>query len=246
VRESAAALTAFRDDPSGLVTACRRIVSRQLTCGSLWWLCSRMLCAADPHVEARTAVAEIEDDTTPRRLAAALPDDATVLVLGWQTQVASGVGRRGDVEVLVVDTLGEGASFVRHLESRDVEAVDVPLSGLGTAASMADLVVLEASAVGPDAVLATAGSLAAAAVAHHAGVPVWVVAGVGRVLPARVWGALVDRLDLDAERWDLEDELVPFDLIDQVVGPSGLELPADTLRRTDCPIAPELFKPDIT
>ena len=156
MRESAAALTAFRDDPSGLVTACRRIVSRQLTCGSLWWLCSRMLCAADPHVEARTAVAEIEDDTTPRRLAAALPDDATVLVLGWQTQVASGVGRRGDVEVLVVDTLGEGASFVRHLESRDVEAVDVPLSGLGTAASMADLVVLEASAVGPDAVLATA------------------------------------------------------------------------------------------
>ena len=40
-----------------------------------------------------------------------------------------------------------------------------------------------------------AGSHAAAAVAHHAGVPVWVVAGVGRVLPQRMWEALTQRLD---------------------------------------------------
>ena len=33
---------------------------------------------------------------------------------------------------------------------------------------------------------------------------------------------------------------------DQVVGPTGLETTADTIARTDCPIAPELFKRDIT
>src|ERR1700712_4613518 len=158
VRESAGALMSFADDPSGLVTACRRIVSRQLACGSMWWLCSRILTAPEPIAEARAAVAEIEDDTTPRRLAAALPEDCSVLALGWQSLVANGLARRGDVEVLVVDVLGEASSFVRHLESRDVEGVEVPLSGLGAAAAEADLVILEASAWGADAFLAVSGS----------------------------------------------------------------------------------------
>ena len=94
VRETAAALASFANDPSGLVTACRRIVSRQLTAGSLWWLCSRMLCAADPFAEARLAVDEIEDDPTPRRLATELADGATAVVV---------VGDRGPVAVEVVD-----------------------------------------------------------------------------------------------------------------------------------------------
>ena len=133
-----------------------------------------------------------------------------------------------------------------NLESRDVDGVDVPVSGLGAAAVEADLVIIEASAFGPQALLAASGSRAAAAVAHHAGVPVWAVVGVGRVLPGRVWDALVSRLDEHQDRWDLDDEVVPLDLVDRVVGPNGLETTADTIARTDCPIAPELFKPDIT
>lgn len=240
------ALSSFRDDPSGLVTACRRIVSRQLTSGAIWWLCSRILCAADPWSEAQLAVDEIEQDTTARRLAAALPDDCSAAVLGWQPAVASALARRGDVEVLVIDTLGEAMSFVRHLESRDVIGIEVPLSGLGAAAANADLTILEASAVGPGEFIGVAGSRAAAAVARDAGHPVWMVAGVGRVLPARVWDALVSRLDLGDEPWDAEDEIISLSLVDQVAGPAGLELPAETAARTDCPIAPELFKSDIT
>lgn len=236
----------FRDDPSGLVTACRRIVSRQLTSGAIWWLCSRILCSPDPWAEAQLAVDEIEADTTPRRLAAALPDDCSAVVLGWQSTVAAALARRGDIEVLVIDTLGEAMSFVRHLESRDVSGIEVPLSGLGAAAAAGDVVVLEASAVGPNDFIGVAGSRAAAAVARDAGVPVWLAAGVGRILPGRVWDALMSRLDLDDEPWDAEDEVVSLGLIDWVAGPSGLELPADTAARTDCPIAPELFKPDIT
>src|SRR5262249_441908 len=110
----------------------------------------------------------------------------------------------------------------------------------------ADVVILEASAWGPERFLAVSGSHAAAAVAHHAGVPVWAVVGVGRVLPGRVWDALVDRLDADLERWEADDEVVPVDLVTHVVGPSGLEDPEATMRRADCPIAPELFKQDIT
>ncbi len=246
VSETAGALLAFADDPSALVTACRRIVSRQLASGTLWWLCSRVLCAPEPAAEARAAVDEVADDPTPRHLAAALPDDCTITVLGWQQTIATALARRGDVSVLVVDTLGEAASFVRFLESRDVDATEVPLSGLGSAVAASDLVVCEASAVGPSSFLAVAGARAAASVAHTAGLPFWLVAGVGRVLPARVWEALESRLDLDEEAWDADDEVVPLQLVDSVIARTGV-LDVDALSQlVDCPIAPELFKPDIT
>jgi hypothetical protein len=246
VRETAAALASFGDDPSGLVTACRRIVGRQLTAGAMWWLCSRMLCAPDPLAEARHAVAEIEDDATARQLAHALTDAASVLVIGWPAQVAEGIARRGDLEVLVADVGGDGSSLVGHLRHRDVDAVDVPVAGLGAAAAEVDLVLLEASAAGPERFVAAAGSRAAAAVARDADRQVWLVAGVGRVLPARVWRALEDRLDDLADPWDLDEEAVPLSLVDHVIGPDGPQPPADLALRCDCPIAPELFKADIT
>lgn len=245
VRETATALAAFSGDPSGLVTACRRIVSRQLTSGPIWWLCSRMLCAVDPWAEAGVAVDDIEADPTSRRLAEAIPDDAVVAVIGWQPQVAAAIARRGDVEVRVIDALGEADSFVRHLGSRGLDAYEIPISGLGAAVASADLVLLEATAFGSEGLMIS-GSMAAAATARHAGVPVWTVGGVGRVLPGRIWSTLVDRMDLADEPWDADDELVALDLVDLVAGPAGLESSEDALRRCDCPIAPELLRADIT
>lgn len=246
VSETAGALLAFADDPSALVIACRRIVSRQLESGTLWWLCSRVLCAPDPAAEARAAVDEVSDDPTTRHLAAALPDGATITVLGWQQTIANALARRGDVSVLVVDALDEAASFVRFLESRDVDATEVPLSGLGAAVASSDLVVAEASAVGPSSFLAVAGTRAAASVARTAALPFWLVAGVGRVLPTRVWEALESRLDLAEEAWEADDEVVPLQLVDSVISRNG-PTEAEALQQlVDCPIAPELFKPDIT
>lgn len=246
VAETAMALAAFADDPVALVTACRRIVSRQLTCGGLWWLCSRMLCSPEPRAEARRAVDEVEADATGRHLAAALPDGGRVLVLGFPPALAEALVRRGDVEVWVVDAAGEGSDFAHHLRRRDVEVVEIPVGGAGAAAAEADLVLLEASAASPGAFLAVAGSRAAAAVARHAGVPVWLVAGVGRILPERVWDALVGRLEVGDEPWELPDEVVPLDLVDVVVGPAGPDEVSALAARIDCPIAPELFKADIT
>ena len=67
VRETAQALAAFRDDPSGLVAACRRIVDRHPTSAPLWWLCARVLTSPDGQREAWAAVDEIEDDRTAAR-----------------------------------------------------------------------------------------------------------------------------------------------------------------------------------
>jgi len=242
VRETAGALAAFGGDPAGLVTACRRIVSRHPGSGPLWWLCSRVSTATEPMAEAWRAADEIEDDPTPSALAAALPDDATVCILGWPDLVGAAVPRRGDLDVLVIDALGEGSGLVRVLARADVGATDVAVSGVGGAAAAADLVLLEANAVGPNAALAVAGSRAAAAVAHHAGTPVWMVAGRGRLLPRRIWEHVEALHDQSTDPWDADDDIVPLDLVDRLVGPDGPESVVAGLRRTDCPIAPELLK----
>jgi hypothetical protein len=242
VRETAQALAAFRDDPSGLVAACRRIVDRHPTSAPLWWLCARVLTSPDGHREAWEAVEEIEDDRTAAELALALPEDATACVIGWPEVVGEALPPRGDVEVLAVDSLGEGSGLVRRLVQSGIDAVDVPTSGLGAAVASSDVLLLEAVAVGPTGFVAVSGSLAAAAVARHAEVPVWLAAGAGRLLPARMWDALAGRrATRAADPWDLDEEVVPLALVDVVCGPNGLEPPREALRRTDCPVAPELF-----
>lgn len=242
VRETAHALAAFHDDPAGLVAACRRIVDRHPTSAPLWWLCARVLTSPDGHREAWAAVEEIEADRTSAELAFALPEDSTACVIGWPELVGEGLLPRGDVDVLAVDSLGEGSGLVRRLLQAGIEAVDVPMSGLGAAVSSSDVLLLEAVAVGPTGFVAVSGSLAAAAVARHAEVPVWLAAGVGRLMPTRMWEALAGRrATRAADPWDLDEEVVPLDLVDQVCGPQGLEGPADARRRVDCPVAPELF-----
>ena len=96
--------------------------------------------------------------------------------------------------------------------------------------------------MGPGGMVAPAGSHAAAAVARHAGLPVWAVGGVGRVLPGRLWDALAARLEEDDEPWLAAEELVPAELVDNVVGPDGVRPTADAIGTPTCPVAPELLK----
>jgi hypothetical protein len=242
-REAAGALAAFGDDPAGLVTACRRLVDRQPTCGPMWWLAARVLGApGDGAGEAWRAAEELEDDATVDQLIRHLPDDALVTVLGWPEQAGAALRRRGDARVLVVDAAGEGGGLVRRLVNAGVDAELVDEGGLGPAAAASDVVLLEAAALGPGGFVGIAGSRAAAAVGRHAGAKVWLAAGVGRVLPGRLWQALAGRLDDDGEPWEAVDELVPLDLVDAVVGPAGVQPPDEAVRRADCPVAPELLK----
>lgn len=242
VRETAQSLSAFHHDPPALVAACRRIVDRHPTSGPLWWLCASVLTAPDGRAAAWEAVEAIEQDATVGELGFALPDDATACVVGWPEIVGEALPRRGDVEVLAVDSLGEGSGLVRRLMHAGIDAVDVPTSGLGAAVINSDVLLLEAVAAGPEGFVAVSGSLAAATAARYAEVPVWVAIGVGRWLPARMWEAMVGRFATrGADPWDLDEEILPFSLVDRVAGPTGLEAPVDAAGRTDCPVAPELF-----
>ena len=242
VREAAGALASFSDDPAALVTACRRLVDRQPHNAPIWWLASRVLAAGDPAAEAWIAADELEADPTPGLLRHDLPADADVVVLGWPEQVATAVARRGDLTVMVVDSLGDGNGLVRRLERSGAQPILVEERGVAAAVAAADLVVLEAFGMGADGITAVTGSRAAATVARHGGVPVWAAVGVGRVLPGRLWDAYLRRLDDEGDPWDLDQELVPLDLIDVVVGPAGAHSTAEALLRADCPVVAELLK----
>ena len=241
-QEAAGALVAFGDDPAGLVTACRRLVDRQPTSGPIWWLSARVLCSTDPTQEAWRAVEELQDDRTPERLAATLPDGAVVVAVGLGEHMGEAFIRRGDLEVLLVDNDTVEPHLIRRLQRTDTMLDAVPPAGLGAAVASGDLVLFEVSALGPGGMVATAGSRAAAAVARHAGLPVWAVGGVGRVLPARLWAALAARLDEDDEPWLASEEVVPADLVDTVVGPDGARSAAEAIASITCPVAPELLK----
>lgn len=240
--ETARALAGFTDDPSGLVTACRRIVDRHPTSGPMWWLASKVLATNDPRAESIRCVTVLQDDPTAAALAYELPDDVTVTVIGWPEHVGEAMVRRGDVRSLVIDTLGEGAGLVRRLQYADSDAEEVPPANIAGAVRWSNIVLLEASAVGPDGFVAVAGSHAAAAVAAGSDAEVWLVAGEGRLLPERLWEVLVERLDQAGEPWELDEEVVPLGLVDAVVGPKGRESIEAMLRRTDTPVVPELLR----
>jgi len=241
-QEAAGALVAFGDDPAGLVTACRRLVDRQPTSGPIWWLAARVLCSTDPTQEAWRAVEQLQDDRTPEQLSAALPDGAVVTVVGLGEHTGDALVRRGDLEVLLVDNDTVEPHLIRRLQRTDTMLDAVPAAGVGAAVAASDLVLFEVSAMGPRGMVAPAGSRAAAAVARHLGLPVWAVAGVGRVLPARLWDALASRLDEDAEPWLAAEEVVPADLVDNVVGPDGVQAASQAMAEPTCPVAPELLK----
>lgn len=243
MRETAVALGAFRGDHAGLVAACRRVVERQATSAPLWWLCARMLCGTDPTAEARAAVEEVAADPTGRHLAAELPDSSTVVLNGRLEQVEGALRRRGDLEVLLLDGDGSAGLVVDRLEMADVDAVEVPVRNTAAALRGAALLVVEALAVGPREALVPAGTLPAAAAAAHLGVPVWLVAGVGWLMPERMFEGLVRRWSATADELDADEELVGLDLVDRIAGAGGVLPVAEALRLTDCPVAPELLGP---
>ena len=241
VHEAARALGAVADDRAELVLACRQLVEHRPSSGPLVWLAARMLTGPDPRAEAWDAAEALDRDKTDRELAHALPGECGVVVVGAGEISSRALLARGDVEVFVADTVGDGYGLVHRLDVADRHAVDVPLAGLGQAVLQAGVVVLETGALGPESALCPIGSLTAATVANAAGVPVWLVAGAGRCLPERMWTPVRDMV-VSEEPWEDLHEVVPVAVVDWVVGPGGRVPAAEARFRADCPVAPELFR----
>ncbi|MGI9595473.1 MAG: hypothetical protein ACR2QK_04900 [Acidimicrobiales bacterium] len=241
VQEAASALSVFSRDPGAMLTACRRLLTRQPAVGPLWWMCARMVTCGDARSEARSIIDDLHEDRTGRELAHGIPDGSTVAISGWPDITVAALPRRGDVRVLVVDVEGQGASVVRRLDRHDIDAEDVDAAKMAGIVEESDVIVIEAAATGSAAALVDVGSVSLAATAKALRKPVWLVVGVGRNLLEPYWQAIVERVDEpDLPAFLAPHEILSFGLVDRIITTDGPVPVADGVS-PDMPLAPELL-----
>jgi hypothetical protein len=134
--------------------------------------------------------------------------------------------------------------------------------GIAEVAS-ADLVVVEVDALAKGGMVVNSSGADLIRCARAVEVPLWLEAGVGRVLPQRLWGVMASRMERgahslearpgvltgQADSWDLPGSDVPpartvMDLagVETVVCPEGARPLRDAISSTDCPEPPELLE----
>ena len=239
VAEAADCLGDFDDDPAALVVTCRRLLHHHPECGPMWWLCSRVLAAPDPAEAAWDAEALITGDRTPDRLAALFPfpADHPVAALGWPDLAARAFEIRPDLEALAVR--GHGGDDRWRARMARGAASARPVDVVEALAAEPSHVLVDVRATGPEQALVAEGTAALVADLARPTVVVWLVAGVGRVLPARLFDAMLRQVGNPEDRGL---ELIDLQLADRVAGPHGLDRPENLSRRVDCPVAPELLR----
>lgn len=242
LEEAADCLAGFADDPMGIVIACRRLLAYHPTVTPLWWLCAQLLAAPDPGAGAWAAWREWRSDTTPARLAGALPfpHERPVAVLGWPDVVRDGLAERIDLELLAVRNRHDDALLSRRLRV-SVQSVRV--------VDETELAVLEPShllvapvATGGGTILVAPGTEALVATAREVGALIWLVVPLGLALPVRLLEAMerAARSELDADDLPyVEWTGPPFDA---VIGPEGMAESSALGHRADCAPAPELLR----
>jgi hypothetical protein len=241
VAEAADCLGEFDDDPAALVVTCRRLLHHHPERAPLWWLCARVLAAPEPSEAAWDAEALVRDDHTADRLSGLLPfpADHPVAVLGWPAVAGEALALRPDLEVLAVrDEAGAGDERWRARLARS-DASARPVDLVEVVALEPSHLLVEVVGGGPEQLLVADGTADAIATVSRPGLLVWLVAGIGRILPARLFDAMLRTLG-DADEHGLE--LLDVQAADRIAGPTGLVRPEQLARRVDCPVAPELLR----
>jgi hypothetical protein len=241
VSEAADCLAGFADDPAGLVVACRRLLSHHPASGALWWLCARVLTAPEPADAAWHAWQLVHEDHTPERLSSLLPfpHDDPIAVLGWPDLVGRALAERPDLDVIAVRRRS-GDDHLRARLARREPPVRV-VSDVEAAALEPTHLLIEAMAASPTCAVVADGAPELLDELVARGSTGWLVTGVGRVLPERLFASLRHELERD------DPERVPIALADtarfsRVAGPTGLDAHDALSRRVDAPVAPELLR----
>lgn len=191
--ELALSLAELADDRAALVMGARRVVDRHPDLAQIWWVAARVLGADDVVGEALAVAGSIEEDSTAALLAAALPEAATVVSLGWPVVLEEALWSRRDLDVVVLGDAGALGRRLRRCRAGGLLVDDLPLSAVAEALEGAAVLVVEALGVGPHQVRCGGGSAAVLARARASGVPAWLLASTGVALPGRLWGAFLAR-----------------------------------------------------
>jgi hypothetical protein len=104
-----------------------------------------------------------------------------------------------------------------------------------------------AAAIGPARALVPPETSARLKELRREVVETWLVGGVGRVLPGRLYdaaaAAALGTTGGDVEVDEETTETCSLERFDRVAGPHGVERVPDAVARIDCPIVPELMRP---
>jgi hypothetical protein len=234
VEEAADCLADFGDDTPQLVMACRRLLAHHPACGSLWWLCARVVGAANPATAASEALRVIERDRTAGRLASVLPfpHDEPIAVLGWPETAGAALAERPDLDVVVVRPSHTDIGLRSRLSRADrpVRMVDeTEAMAMGcTHLIVETLVASPTTALVPEGTANLQWALS--------GAETWLVVPIDRLLPDRMFAVVQEHVGEDA------GELLTVAEADKIAGPGGLDPPARFATRVDCPVAPELLR----
>jgi hypothetical protein len=137
------------------------------------------------------------------------------------------------VDLLESDPTSDLLREELHGETRPVRH-----GGVGDVAS-ADVVVVEVDAIGPGGAVLDADDMGLIEAARAVGVPVWAEGGVGRVMPPKLWDAVVRRLE--GSHGTRSGAVIDLDGIVRVAGPVGVQPLPVALASTDCPEPGELL-----
>jgi hypothetical protein len=241
VSEAADCLAGFADDPAGLVVACRRLLTYHPASGALWWLCARVLTAPDPAEAAWQAWSLVEEDQTAPRLAGLLPfpHDEPIALLGWPDLAGRALAERPDLDVIVVRRRS-GDDHLRARRARQEAPVRL-VSEVEAAALGPSHLLVEATAASPTCAVVPDGASELIGDLVATGTAAWLVAGVGRVLPERLFVSLRHELEARDET-ERDVALVDMTRFGRVASPTGLDAPDTLSRRVDAPVAPELLR----
>ena len=242
VEEAADCLAGFGDDPMGVVIACRRLLAYHPTVTQLWWLCAQLLAAPDPAEGAWAAWRQWRSDTTPARLAGALPfpPEQPVAVLGWPDVVREGLAERIDLELLAVRNRYDDSLLSRRLRI-SVQSVRV-IDEMEISVLEPSHLLVAPVATGGGTILVAPGTEAIVATARDAGAAIWLVVPLALALPARLLEAM------DRAAWtELDEDELPYvewtgPSFDAVIGPEGIGEQSILKHRADCAPAPELLR----
>jgi len=243
--EAAGALAGLAGDP-GLVVACRRMLAHHPATGPLWWILAHLLASPDPSDAARQCRDALNADRTADRLAAALPlqDEGEVLaVVGWPRVVDRALAERVDVDAVAIRFEGKlgGVDPTWSLRHRTTERT-VRVVGPWECQTLGVTRVLVPAIALDDRASIVAQGVAELCREMGDETAIWIVAGVGRVLPRALLDALVVATNATDPDEAVAIETLAHDAVERIVGPRGAEAALDAVAGHPCPIPAELLK----
>ena len=225
------------EEPAAVLTAGRRLVLRQPSCGPLWWACANIIEALggqDILEVAHRVALELAGEGVSARLAAALRRE---VASGEALAVTPPVGTTGRAleagryAVRLLAPYRELRYEMAHFGSADVTGFELEESQ--EALEGCRLLLVEPRFASSERLFVSAAAARAVRAAHRVEVVCWAVLGPGRLLSeplAVAAGQLVRG----------ESEELAASSFAAAVDSEGLAPPTEALGRSSCPAAAEL------